>query len=113
LKNVNTQTIWKEEVTIDYPTTLEPKFTWSDFGIKDNNIYFQVLSDAENAFISGIYTRENFFQYYYTSNTDENLVINTTIPQSLVLGNTYNFTLMAVSEDNWVNLIIQKSFVAQ
>ena len=113
LKNTTSPTIWKDEVIIQYPATLEPKFTWSDFGIADNAIYFQVLSDEDDDFISGIYTRENFFQYYDTSNTDENLVINTTIPAGLILGDTYNFTLMAVNEYNWVNLVIQKSFVAE
>jgi hypothetical protein len=113
LKNATNPTTWEEEVTIEYPTTLEPKFTWSDFGIIDNDIYFQVLTDEEDAFISGIYTRDNFFQYYDTSNTDQNLVINTTPPPALVVGNTYNFTLMAISKDNWVNLVIQNSFVAQ
>lgn len=113
LKNATNPTTWEEEVTIEYPTTLEPKFTWSDFGIIDNDIYFQVLTDEEDAFISGIYTRDNFFRYYDTSNTDQNLVINTTTPPALLADNTYNFTLMALSKDNWVNLVIQKSFVAQ
>jgi hypothetical protein len=113
LKNATNPTSWQNEVAIEYPATLEPKFTWSDFGIIDNDIYFQVLTDEENDFISGIYTRNNFFQYYDTSNTDQNLVINTKTPPELVLGATYNFTLMAISEDNWVNSMIQKSFVVQ
>lgn len=113
LKNATNPTSWQSEVTIEYSVTLEPKFTWSDFGITDNVTYFQVLSDEEDDFISGIHTENNSFQYYDISNTDQNLVMNTTIPPDLVLGATYNFTLMGISADNWVNLIIESSFVAQ
>jgi hypothetical protein len=113
LKNATSPTTWETAVTIEYPNTLAPKFTWSDFGILDNDIYLQVVSDEADDFISGIYTREHFFQYYDISNTDQNFVLNTETPQDLVLGDTYNFTLMAVSEDNWVNLIIQKTFIVE
>ena len=111
LKNATNLTTWTDEVTIENPSTLEPKFTWSDFGITDNAIYFQVISDADNAFISGTYTYDNYFQFYNTNNVVLNITTET--PQNLVLDSSYNFTLMAVSEDNWVNLVIQKSFVAQ
>ena len=111
LKNATNLTTWTDEVTIENPSTLEPKFTWSDFGITDNAIYFQVISDADNAFISGTYTYDNYFQFYDTNNVVLNITTET--PQNLVLDSSYNFTLMAVSEDNWVNLVIQKSFVAQ
>lgn len=111
LKNATNPTIWKEEVSIEYPTSLKPKFSWSDFGITDNKIYFQVIADADTDFMSGTYTYDAFFQYNNFSNVVLN--INTTTPADLVLDTTYNFTLMAVSEDNWVNLVIQKSFVAE
>ncbi len=111
LKNATNATTWSEDVTIDNSESLQPIFTWSDFGITDNDIYFQVISDENDAFISGTYTDNKYFQYYDTSNVVLN--INTEQPQDLVLENTYNFTLMAVSEDNWVNLVLQKPFVAQ
>ena len=111
LKNATSPTNWETTVTIENVQSLKPKFTWSDFGITDNEIYFQVISDEENNFISGTYTYDNFFEYYNTGNVVLN--INTETPQALLLNNTYNFTLMAVSEDNWVNLVIQKSFVAE
>lgn len=113
LKNDTVPTTYATEVVIENASTLMPTFTWSDFGITDNNIYFQVLSDENDDFISGIYTRENFFTYYDVSNTDQNLVINTETPDNLVLNTTYNFTLMGVSSDNWVNLIIQDEFVTE
>jgi hypothetical protein len=66
---------------------------------------------VDGDFISGTYTYDNYFEYNITSNVVLN--INTIMPENLVLDTTYNFTLMAVSEDNWVNLVIQKSFVAK
>jgi hypothetical protein len=110
LKNATNPTSWETEVTIDDSEALMPKFTWSDFGITDNEIYFQVISDSDDDFISGTYTNDNYFQYYKTDNVV--LDINTSTPSSLVLDEQYNFTLMAVSEDNWVNLVIQSTFTA-
>ena len=111
LKNETKPTNWTNEVTIEYPTTLKPKFTWSDFDITDNEFYFQVISDRDDDSISGTYSYDHFFQYYNTTNIVLN--INTATPKDLVVDDTYNFTLMAVSADNWVNLRIQKSFVAE
>ena len=111
LKNTSNSTLWESNLIIDNSQSLMPIFSWTDFGITDNAIYFQVISDVNDDFISGTYTTDNFFQYYDTSNVVLN--INTETPESLSVNTTYNFTLMAVSEDNWVNLVIQNSFVAQ
>ena len=111
LKNKTNPTTYKEEVSIDVSQILMPKFSWSDFGVLDNAIYFQVISDENDKFISGTYTTEKNFQYYNTSNVVLNINVET--PSNLVLNSNYNFTLMAVSEDNWVNLIIQKPFTAE
>ncbi|OBY63699.1 hypothetical protein LPB301_12945 [Polaribacter reichenbachii] len=111
LKNETSSTIWEEEVTIDQTESTMPKFTWSEFGTTDNAIFFQVISDEDDEFISGTYTYDNYFQFYDTSNVVLN--INTVTPENLVVDNTYSFTLMAVSEDNWVNLVIQNQFTAQ
>lgn len=111
LKNASNSTVWEEEVEIDQTESLMPKFTWSDFDTTDNAIYFQVISDEDDEFISGTYTYDQYFQFYDTSNVVLN--INTTTPEDLVAEATYNFTLMAVSEDNWVNLVIENSFTAQ
>lgn len=102
---------WTDEATIEYPEMLTPKFTWSDFGITDNAIYFQVISDAEeDTFVSGTYTYDNFFQFYDTSNVVLDINEGET-PDDLVEDTEYLFTMMGVSEDNWVNLVIQKNFI--
>ncbi|WP_298782264.1 hypothetical protein [uncultured Polaribacter sp.] len=111
LKNTTSETIWEEDVTIEYPSMLTPKFTWSDYGITDNVIYFQVISDADDTFLSGTYTTDNYFQYYDTSNVVLNITEDT--PDDLIEDEEYNFTLMGVSEDNWVNLIIEQTFIAE
>lgn len=104
-------TVWNDDVTINQNQTLMPQFSWQADAFGDNAIYFQVLSDAENNLISGTYTNENQFQYYNTSN----VVLNITqgIPPTLVINTDYKFTLMDVSLDNWVNLVVQKPFTTE
>ncbi len=84
-------------------------FSWEDGRYDDTEIYFQVVSDAQDNFISGTYTFEKMFQFYNL----ENVVLNITkgTPNPLKEGSTYRITLMGVSEDNWVNLIAEKQFV--
>ncbi|MEL7339755.1 MAG: hypothetical protein AAGM67_04650 [Bacteroidota bacterium] len=88
---------------------LTPSFRWEDGEIKENVIYFQVISDLDGNLISGTYTVEKEFTFYDLSN----VVFNITDPSSdpkLAPNQQYRFTLMAVSEDNWVNLFFEKEF---
>ncbi len=111
LKHQTKLTEWTNNVSIEYPETKMPKFSWEDGNIKENAIYFEVISNAENNLLSGTYTYQKWFQYYNLTNTVLNVTRET--PPDLIINNEYNFTLMAVSEDNWVNLVIQKSFIAE
>ena len=83
----------------------------SSAGFHENAAYFQVFTDSESNFLSGTFTTEKTFQYYNTLNVTTN--INLEIPPVLILNDEYKFTLMGLNEDNWVNLMIQKSFIAQ
>ena len=103
--------IWSNDVTINQQITTMPSFMWLNNAFEDNAIYFQIISDAQDNLLSGTYTYENQFQYYNTSNVVLNITIQT--PPVLSIGSSYNFTLMDVSEDNWVNTVIQKTFDAQ
>ncbi|WP_418604539.1 hypothetical protein [Hwangdonia sp.] len=105
-------TVWNSEVVIDQSQPNMPNFMWEDDAFDDNAIYFQVVSDAQNNLLSGTYTYENHFQYYNTSNVVLNITTQQT-PPLLISGNNYNFTLMDVSENNWVNWGILKTFEAQ
>lgn len=87
-----------------------PSFTWEDGLIDENVIYFQIISDADNNLISGTYTYEKNFTFYDLSNVVLN--VSPTSPEPFLLPNQpYTFTIMAVSEDNWVNLFFEKSFM--
>lgn len=110
-KQVSKPTVWNDSVTINQLLTGMPNFSWEDDSEGDNAIYFQVISDDENNLLSGTYTFENNFLYYNTDNVVLNVTTNS--PPDLILNNKYNFTLMDVSLDNWVNLVIQKSFIAE
>ncbi|WP_298766307.1 hypothetical protein [uncultured Polaribacter sp.] len=109
LQSQSKTTEYTSAVDIAYKSITEPNFTWQDGSIDENIIYFQVISDEENNFISGTYTEDKFFQYYDTSNVVLN--INTETPQALEEDDIYNFTMMGVSKDNWVNLIIEEEFI--
>lgn len=85
-----------------------PNFSWQDGTYTDTKIYFQVVSDAANNLLSGTYTFEKEFQYY----TLDNVVLNITkgTPPTLKNDASYHFSLLAVSEDNWVNLFSEVPF---
>lgn len=88
--------------------TSAPIFSWEDGRFDDTKIYFQVISDAQNNLISGTYTFDKTFQFYNLDNVVLNITKGT--PDPLRAGNSYGITLMAVSEDNWVNMIVEKQF---
>ncbi len=111
VKNLSKPTAWSEEVTIDQLIKGSPLFSWEANKYGDNAIYFQVLTDANNDVLSATYTFENTFRYYDVSNVVLNITMET--PPNLVPLQTYNFTLMDVSADNWVNWVIQKKFEAE
>lgn len=91
-----------------------PFFEWENGRENDNAIFFQVISDENdnNNLITGTYTYDLKFQYYDTSNVVLNITSNNT-NTTLETGAPYNFTLMGVSEDNWVNLVCMDNFIAQ
>lgn len=101
-----------QNVQIDLSTPTEPLFSWEDGRTAENAIYFQVVSSEAGDLISGTYTFEKNFRFYDLSNVVLNIRDVTPAP-TLTPGSTYNFTLMGVSEDNWVNLIADSTFVAE
>ena len=111
LKQNSKPTEYLEEVMIDNSQWLMPRFSWEDGTVAENEIYFQVISDENDSFISGTYTFERWFQYYDLSNVVLN--VNREVPENLITQETYHFSMLAVSIDNWVNLIIEKPFTAQ
>ena len=100
-----------DSVSIENLDTTMPRFSWSDGQYDDSVIYFHVVSDAQNKLLSGTYTYDRTFQYYDTTNVVLNVTRDT--PPNLEFSNEYNFTLMGVSEDNWVNLFAELPFVLE
>lgn len=94
---------------VDLRDQLSPNFSWNDGLIDENEIYFHVISDVDGNLISGTYTFEKQFQFYNL----ENVVLNirNVVPAPVLeSANTYKMTIMGVSIDNWVNVIMEKSF---
>lgn len=110
LKHKSQNTLFSDEVTIDQSEMGSPLFRWENIDSQANAIYFQVVSDAANTLLSGTYTIETMFRYYELDNVVLNITTET--PPALISGNDYGFTLIGVSEDNWVNNLVQFPFVA-
>jgi hypothetical protein len=89
---------------------INPQFDWQDGTIHDNAIYFEVVSDTLDNLVSGTYTYDRHFTFYDTSNVVLN-IHSVNPPPVLDSNSRYIFTMMGVSYDNWVNQIIQKSFL--
>lgn len=90
---------------------IEPAFRWQDGAVRENAIYFEVVSDSAQNLISGTYTRDQHWQFYHLDNVVFN--IHDIHPAPILKPDAkYMFTLMGVSEDNWVNLMVQQEFTA-
>jgi len=98
-------------LTIDQSEKLAPNFTWEDGIIPENVIYFHALLDADGELVSGTYTFDRQFQFYNLSNVVLNIRDITPAP-SLIPNEEYNLVIMGVSVDNWVNLLLETSFIA-
>lgn len=112
LKHQTQNTLLGSEVAINQNSPGEPIFNWAPIVSNNDAIYFQVVSDASDNLLSGTYTFDSQFQFYRL----DNVVLNVTPqdPPALIEEDLYQFTLMAVSEDNWVNyLALEIPFVAQ
>ncbi|AJR02544.1 hypothetical protein AW14_01640 [Siansivirga zeaxanthinifaciens CC-SAMT-1] len=111
-KQFSKPTRWQDIVSINQSQVGMPLFSWPDNPFGDNAIYFQIVSDGNDNLLSGTYTNQNQFQYYKLDNVVLNITRET--PPILQLNTSYNFTLMDVSLDNWVNAVtLNKSFVKQ
>jgi hypothetical protein len=110
-KSITQPTLFSNQVEINQEQALMPLFSWDINSEANNAIFFQVLSTIDNDLISGTYTFENQFRYYDTSN----VVLNITdgIPPNLISGQDYKFTIMDVSEDNWVNELFILEFTVE
>ncbi|WP_400076501.1 hypothetical protein [Winogradskyella sp. R77965] len=110
-KNNSQPTLFSNQIDINQEEPLMPLFSWDVNSEADNAIFFQVLSTVNDDLISGTYTFETQFQYYNTSNVVLNITNGT--PPDLMLGQDYKFTIMDVSEDNWVNEVFISQFTLQ
>jgi len=86
-----------------------PSFVWEDGSIPENVIYFQIISDEDENFISGTYTIDKNFTFYDLENVVFNITDTSSVP-TLLPNRPYTFTFMGVSEDNWVNLYFEHEF---
>ncbi len=111
LKHQTQNTLFTDAIEIDESQEAMPLFNWENSTNPEDAIYFQVVSDMTNELLSGTYTFENHFRYYDLDNVVLNITQET--PPDLIIDDMYGFLLMGVSEDNWVNVLGQRTFIAQ
>ncbi|WP_299130248.1 hypothetical protein [uncultured Winogradskyella sp.] len=111
IKQSTQPTLFSNDISLNQEISQMPIFSWDVNSEVDNAIFFQVLSTVNDDVISATYTFENQFQYYDTSNVVLNVTQGT--PPILSVGQDYKFTLMDVSEDNWVNQVITTQFTVE
>lgn len=111
LKHNTSPTIYNASVDINTDLL---QFSWTNTLGKDNTpnaIFFRVLEDANQNLIAGTYSLEN--TYTYLDTTNEVLTITPNNVKQLEKNTLYQFSVMGVSKDNWVNFISQKTFHIQ
>lgn len=82
--------------------------SWKEGEQFDPMIYFLVVEDDRGTSLSGIYTRENFWEYPFIKKAS--LSIGNTKPILLQSGKQYIAKLTIVDFDGWVSCIGRKSF---
>jgi len=103
-------TIFNDQIDINKQNILMPEFSWpATTDNLGNAIFFHVVSDSENNLISGTYTFDPQFQFYKLDNVVLN-INDVTPPPELDENQTYRFTVMGVSLDNWVNIHAEVTF---
>ena len=90
-----------------------PSFDWSGENEPGNVIYFSVVSDLSNEMISGIYTETKNWTYGDFSNVVLDVSPTPQPGASLSPMTTYNYTLMGVSDENWVHTFGTAQFTTQ
>lgn len=80
--------------------SLLPHFDWTSETTAGNVIYFSLISNSQDDFVSGTYTTDKTWQFYDLSN----VVLNVTPTSNPILSasENYSYTHMGVDEDNWV-----------
>lgn len=102
-------TVWAPHKMEVIPNGINPTFTWEEYSHIENAIHFNVVSDTTGNLISGTYTNDTAWTFYDLTNVTLNIKDVTPAPTLNSLTN-YKFTLMSVSDDNWVTTFGQKDF---
>jgi len=87
---------------------VNPSFNWENDNEPNNVIFFSVVSDEQDDFVSGTYTYDQFWTFYDLSNVVLNITESTPVLQA---NSSYYYTMMGVSVDNWVHSMAMKKFV--
>ena len=110
IKTISSPTYHIETLLTIEPNGVNPKFNWEKEQEPNNIIYFEIVSDSLANMLSGTYTNDKYWTFYDLSNVVLNVTPSNQTPV-LSPQTKYGFTLMGVSEDNWVHTVAMQEFI--
>ncbi len=111
IKNIIQQTQYLEDITINQEESTKPLFNWNVESYENNAFFFELMNNTEQEVLSLTLTNENRFRYFDLENVTLNL--SNHIPPNLVLGDSYEFIVLDISIDNWINTVYSNNFIVE
>ena len=111
VNNLFQRTEYLEDISIDQNESGTANFDWTIQSYDTNAFFFEIMKNNSSDVLSLTFTNESNFQYFNLENVTLNL--SETSPPQLELGSDYEFTVLDIGLDNWINSIYQQSFVAE
>ncbi len=110
-KNASQPSLYSQSIEIDQQELGSPSFDWEVESYDNNAVFFEVVYTINEEVLSRTYTNDSQFKYFDLSNVILNLTDGT--PPGLTSDEFYNFLVMDVSIDNWVNQVYLLNFQAE
>ncbi|WP_111682239.1 hypothetical protein [Winogradskyella tangerina] len=111
INNLFRQTDYIEDIVIDQGMSGSANFEWSVQSAENNAFFFEIMKDQNDAVLSLTFTNDSHFQYFDLTNVTLNLSQN--VPPNLVQDENYEFTVLDIGLDNWINTVHSRAFIAE
>ncbi|MEO1029870.1 MAG: hypothetical protein AAFX55_00615 [Bacteroidota bacterium] len=111
INNLFQQTQYMADIGINQEQSGMPIFDWNVQSYDDNAFFFEIMKGDTSEVLSLTFTNESRFQYFDLANVTLNL--STASPPNLVIGNDYEFMVLDVGLDHWINTVYHYNFIAE
>ena len=111
INNFFQPTEYIETIEIDQNESGSASFDWSVQSYDVNAFFVEIMKNNSETVLSLTFTNDSNFQYFNLENVTLNL--SETAPPDLELGDDYEFTVLDIGVDNWINSIYRQPFIAE